>query len=58
MVCPSCHIMTGRRLRNNVLEDVCRYPKCKRFGQVISRTEMPPASEEEMPIEQAETTDE
>ena len=41
MVCPKCHIMTQRLRRDNTLEHVCRFPGCKRFGQVVARVEIP-----------------
>ena len=41
MVCPKCHIMTQRLRRDNTLEHVCRFPRCKRFGQVVARVEIP-----------------
>ena len=66
MVCPSCHIMTGRRRRGRWLEQVCRYPACRCYGQVVARAEIPaPAEEEAVPVtedagavEAVETTDE
>ena len=65
MVCPKCHIMTQRLRRDNTLEHVCRFPGCKRFGQVVARVEIPAPIVEETQEDVAlydeaegETTDE
>lgn len=61
MVCPTCKIMTQRVRRDNQLEHICRFPKCKKFGQVVARVEIPaPVVEQEeiSDTESGETTDE